>query len=151
MFVIAEWGVLHRFSPMPPLAISFALFHSCWAYSPREFHGNIDSGKMSYPTKIDSLSGGHCRGHLCSLVIWDTCDDPVSRPLYRPIMADVHLSGLWLELGHRPSHHHDLFVAHWSDHGQALFTLLCVPRLPPLPQTMATLGGGHPLGSPVCP
>src|SRR4051794_2447245 len=43
------------------------------------------------------------------------------------------------------------YVAHWGDRRQALFTLLCVPWLPPLPATLAPLGGGHPPGGPGCP
>lgn len=64
-------------------------------------------------------------------------------------MANFYLLGLWLILGDRPPHHHNLCVAHRGNHGQALFTLLCVPRGPALQPTLATLGRRHPSGSPI--
>jgi len=121
-----------------------------WGVQPYE-----DAMAISTPVRIessartDSLAGGHRRGHLCALVIWNRGHEPVSRSLYCAVVANFYLLGLWLILGDRPPHHHDLCVAHRGDHGQALLTLLCVPRGPALQPTLATLGRRHPSGSPI--
>jgi hypothetical protein len=99
--------------------------------------------------RTDALSGGYCRGHLGARILWHPGHGPLARPLSRPVVAHLHVPGLWWGLGHGPSHHHDLLVAHWGDRRQALCTLLGVPRLPPLHPTLATLGGRHPPGGPV--
>jgi hypothetical protein len=86
------------------------------------------------------LAGGHCHGHLCAFVLWNCSHGPLSWSLYHALVAYLHLPGLWLGLGHRPAHDYDSFVARWDHRCQALYTLLCVPRLPALPPTLAPLG-----------
>src|SRR5262249_33157813 len=99
----------------------------------------------------DALTGGHCRGHLLHIVIWDVCHGILSRPVYCPILAELLVPSLWLGLDDRPPHYYELFVAHRGNHSEALFTVLCVPRLSSLHSTMAPLGGCHPPSSPLCP
>jgi hypothetical protein len=56
-----------------------------------------------------------------------------------------------LALGDRAPPHHNLYAAPRGNHGEALFAVLWLPWGPPLPSPMATLGGGHPSGGPLCP
>src|SRR5712691_10369011 len=107
-------------------------------------HGNIDSVKMRLPTKANALHGGHCRGPLLDLVVWDLYDGIISREFDGPLVAKFHLPGLWLGLDLWSTDHHGLSVGEWRHERQTLFTLLCLPGWLPVYDALHALGSGDP-------
>ena len=88
--------------------------------------------------------GGHCRGHLSGVVIWSLCEAPLPGPIDHTVVPDLQPVSVWLSIGLPTAYPHHLSVVDGRRSDEALFALLCVPRLPLRPRPLARAGSYHP-------
>jgi hypothetical protein len=73
------------------LDISFAIYHPCGVFDPMKMPRQFQLQSDQSSARTDCLPGGHYRGHLCALIIWNR-----QRPLEQRL-DDVSAGALVLE------------------------------------------------------